>query len=255
MKMNKNLENIFAKQKKLADYCLKGSSLTDESFYSDHIFHYQRLVSNVFQDSLASAFPLTKNFLSNDEWDFLIEEFMTNHKCQTPFVWKMPYEFYLYVSSRKFQLHKQYLFLNDLLKFEWYEIKIYMASNKILKLKKYTDKEFIINPNHKLIKLNYPVHTKNAALIRDNDREEYYALLFRETKNFRVIFNDLSILMAAVCEIISLNPINIEELINFIKSNLLHDLDDKMINRIKSFIDWGVSNQLFFTNIKGSIYV
>lgn len=247
MIMNSKLENIFAKQRKLTNFCLKGEDITNLSFYNTNLNQYKRLIYNIFEDSLSSAFPLTKNVLTEEEWNDLIAKYMQLHKSSTPLVWKMPLEFVNFIAELKSDIHVKYTFLNDLLKFEWYEIEIYMQKDKEIELKKYKSGEIFINPNSLILKVNYPVHIKNARLVTENDYGEYFVLIYRDPNNFKVLFNDISKLMAAVTEIIATEPTNFNDLINFIKLNFISDLNEEITHRIKNFITWGVSNQLFFT--------
>lgn len=233
----------FDYQRKFADYCRTGEYNTIPGVDEKNIKHYRRLVYNVFEDSLRSAYPLTYKLITEDEWFGLVDEFMVKHNASDPQVWKMPKEFYEYIVSTNHEITQKYPQLSDLLKFEWYEIEIYMQedigiASQINGIK--------INPNNILLELNYPVHNTPASNITEDHKGLYFVVLYRRTDNFKVIFTDLASGTASVVQILNHNSYTLDDVYQLLTEELNIQLDDSAVEGIKSFVDWGFENQLFF---------
>lgn len=177
-----------------ANYCRTENLQQIDGLTENRIHHYRRLIRGVIDDSLRSAYPLTENLLIDEEWDFLVNEFIANHNCQSPQVWQMPYEFYTFIEETEFELKTKYPFITDLLLFEWKEIEIYMMEDlndeDVFDLSFSEASKVILNKEFEILKLDYPVHIKSANEIIFEDKGEYYVLIFRH--NDRVQFYDLS---------------------------------------------------------------
>ncbi|HEY0611942.1 MAG TPA: DNA-binding domain-containing protein, partial [Chitinophaga sp.] len=103
-------------QSSLADYCRTGAYQAIPGVKTaQHVSQYRRLVYNVVDDMLQSAYPLTKGLLKEEEWDELVQEFFSRHACQSPQVWYMPKELYEYIVQQEAHpLLTKYPFLHDL---------------------------------------------------------------------------------------------------------------------------------------------
>ncbi len=159
------------------------------------IDHYRRLVYNVVRDTMDTAFPISRAALGESGWDLLVHEFFSNEACQTPQVWKLPYEFYIYHSGNESGVKIGKPYLEDLLYFEWMEIEIHTMPDR--PFPEYGDRGNIFrdplafNPEYEIIKLEYPVHLHSAqesAELRGN----YFILVMRDPDTGNVSFMDLS---------------------------------------------------------------
>jgi len=161
------------------------------------IHHYRRLIYNIVDESLRTAYPLTYNLLDKNHWNMLVSTFIANHKFRTPILWRMPEEFKNYLMANEKALAENFPFIWDLLEFEWKEIEVYMMEDneaaKYFSGGSFEDDKIIFNPDFQILKLSYPVHTKNAKQITDKDLGERFVLIFRKKDNGEVIFVDLSL--------------------------------------------------------------
>ncbi|MEZ5146265.1 MAG: putative DNA-binding domain-containing protein [Bacteroidales bacterium] len=81
-------------QSELASYCRTNELADDLQVRKERVHHYRRLVFNVINDSLQSAFPLALNLIGENEWTQLAHHFFLtinpNHrkfgKCPVNFV-------------------------------------------------------------------------------------------------------------------------------------------------------------------------
>lgn len=189
-------EETYQQQSNLSHYCRTGEQLPLIGVNEKRIHHYPRLVFNVINDTLRSAFPLTLDLFSDEEWETTTRRFFASHRCSSYAVWKMPYEFYQYVILEENELNNKFPFLADLLFFEWTEIEIHMMEDKIFP-KVFSKGDFEndvieLNPEHKILQMKYPVHLKNPNEITDADKGEFYVLIFRQPETGKVQFVDIS---------------------------------------------------------------
>lgn len=210
------LESTFTHQSNLAAYCRTGKLPGIPGIIKENVLHYRRLVYNVVDDMLQNAYPLVHELLTATEWKKAVNDFFTNHPCQSPQVWYMPKEFYQYLSCTKHSLLKKYPFLEELLWFEWVEVELFMMADKMVQADKTGDVLFsklVLNPEHHLLSFNYPVYSKNAKFITLTDKCPYFVIAHRNTEG-EVIFTDSSPALLRMIEYLSETPLSIKELFN-----------------------------------------
>jgi hypothetical protein len=203
-------------QNNFASFCKTNILKPIDGLTDNRIHHYRRLIYNVVDDSLRSAYPLTEDLLQKNEWKFLVDEFVAKHKSQSPQIWQMPYEFYQFIDENDFEVKTKYQQLSDLLLFEWKEIELYMMEDinddiRDLSLNIYNQSKIIINREYEILHLSFPVHLKSPKSISAEDNGNYYALVFRT--NDKVQFFDLSTFFVWLVYEIEKNIYSIEQLI------------------------------------------
>jgi len=200
------LKDTYEQQAKLAQYCRDAKVPDLIGVKYENLPHYRRLVFNIASDILETAYPITYSFLEKSVWEKLVFEYFVEHKCQTTQVWRMPLEFYDYCVEKDLQSQLNLPFLNDLLYFEWLELEVHTMED--IAYPEFTTKgdwfsnKIAINPEYKLIKLTYPVHTTPPTELAGKEGT-YFLLIYREKESGRVQFMDLSILYAYIIEQIS----------------------------------------------------
>jgi len=193
-------------QELLGTYCKTGVEVEIPGITEGRVHHYRRLVYNVVKSTMDQAYPITVASMNEEEWDGLVNEFFTKHPTTSTQIWKLPYEFYQYhiLSDTANRLNRPYL--NDLLYFEWAEIEIHTMPDKesedfIQEGHPITDK-LVLNPEYEMLQLEYPVHLQAVKGIEDQ-KGNYYVLLYREKETGNIKFLDLSILHAFILSKIS----------------------------------------------------
>jgi hypothetical protein len=115
----------------------------------------------------------------------------------------MPLEFYDYCLEKGIAGQLGFPFLNDLLYVEWLELDVHTMED--IPYPSYTtegdwfNNKIAINPEYKLIKLTYPVHT-TAPTSLEGKEGTFFLLIYREKESGNVQFVDLSILYAYILE-------------------------------------------------------
>lgn len=182
-------------QYELGMFCRTGKNEPKTSI-PEHTYHYRRLIYNIIQDTLQTAFPLTYNLIGKENWNKMVDVFFANHKCKTAQVWKVPFEFYEYYNDNIPPFANAPEFLRELLFFEWLEIEVYsMPDEEFLPFTTEGNIEtdvFIPNPEIRIQPLMYPIHKKNTKTITSEDKGHYFVSIHRDYYTKRVMFNDLS---------------------------------------------------------------
>jgi uncharacterized protein len=228
------LETTHKHLSSFANYCRTGKLENIPGIKKDNITEYRRLVYNVIDDTLQSAYPLTHDLLTKKEWDATVNDFLTNHPCQSPQVWYMPKEFYLYVAGTNNSLLKKYPFLEELLSFEWMETELFMMDDIKVNVNNngsVVSDRLVINPEHRLVSFAYPVHNKKAKDITDTDKRNYFVVGHRDIEG-NVIFSDLAPALVRMLEYLNEKPSSLKELIQQLQSEFsiaLTEADQQMI--------------------------
>lgn len=203
MKLRSDTAHI---QELLGHYCKTGEEVKLPGITDGRLHHYRRLVYNVVKNTMDQAYPISVASMDEAEWDLLVHNFFSNHTTSSTQIWKLPYEFYQYHFSSGTAEKTGKPWLNDLLYFEWAEIEIHtMPDIEVGAIGIEGDPlkdRLILNPEHELVQLNYPVHLHAVKEVEDK-QGKYYVLLFREPETGNVKFLDLSVLQAFILSRIS----------------------------------------------------
>lgn len=198
--------DTYTAQANLARYCKTGNKTKITGTRSDRILHYRRLVYNVIKYTLETTYPIAFKYIEKTTWEQICAEFFSNHSCTHPQVWRMPKEFFEYCKKTQIAERFKLPYLNDLLYFEWLEAEMYMMEDRAFPSfyasENWLEDYLALNPEYKLIKLDYPVHlgTPDDAVSK---KGAYFVLLFRQQESGRIQFVNLSALHAFLIESIS----------------------------------------------------
>ncbi len=204
MKLLQPTEEI---QNSLGKYCRTGIETRIPGITPDRLHHYRRLVFNVVYNTMEQAYPITHQVFGTKKFREMIHDFFSVHDCQTPQIWKLPGEFYEYALEQNLAVRHESPWLHDLLLFEWVEIEVHTMPDEVIPAQSEIhgdplSKILGINPEFRLIRLEYPVHLMKIGKASEN-KGSYFVLVSREPDTGHVNFFNLSILHAFVFEQIS----------------------------------------------------
>jgi hypothetical protein len=197
------LKDTYQQQALLAEYCRNGEVPDLKGVKYENLGQYRRLVFNIASDIIETAYPITYSFLPEETWKKLVFDYFAEHKCQSTQVWRMPLEFYDYCVKKDLQAQLNLPFLNDLLNFEWLELEVHTMED--LAYPEFTTEgdlfndKIAVNPEFKLIKLTYPVHTTSPTELTGKEGT-YFLFIYREKESGNVQFMDLSMLYTYIVE-------------------------------------------------------
>lgn len=181
-------------QSQLAQYCRDGKEVHIEGALDKRLPHYRRLVYNVMYGTLEKAFPICKSLLSEAEFKSMIDAYLTGHNAKEEQVWKVPGEFFSFIQNWDGEVYQNHPYLEDLLKMEWMEILVYNRENRdvpAFEERFSSDEPLVLNPDHEIIHLNYPVFRGEWEDITSK-KGTYFLLLFRHLKTDKVQFMEIS---------------------------------------------------------------
>lgn len=234
-------EETYKIQSALARYCRTDDKQDLPGIAENRIHQYRRLVYNIIDDTFEGAFPITRSFLSDEEWHRLINDFFANHNCQTPSVWKLPFEFYEHVLNTALEIKTTYPFLTDLLYFEWLEIEVHtmpdIDNGKVTQNGSWLKDTIAINREFKLVRFNYPVHQCKPSELNTNlYNGDYFVLIYREQDSGDVQFFNLSALYAFIISQLEIPTKNLDEIISEVCTLFRIDRNSEVDATIISFL-------------------
>ncbi len=133
--------------------------------------HYRKKMER----SLKKAYPLTYHLLQRAQWDEMIDQFLTEAQCTSPYFWKVPETFLYFAKKKEFALRFEIPYLEDLLDFEWLEIEMYMMPDQPGK-------------ESRIVIYSYPVFEKKP-LPRPMKKGSYPLYAFRHPESKEVHFS------------------------------------------------------------------
>ncbi|MCF6357430.1 MAG: putative DNA-binding domain-containing protein [Draconibacterium sp.] len=207
----------YNQQSNFVQYCRDGKEVAILGTNPERLPHYRRLVFNIIKDTLETTFPISFKYIDTEIWDEMVYNYFSSHKCNDPQVWRMPKEFVDFCKAENYTTKFNLPFLNDLLYFEWLEVELYMMEDdtypQVNSTKDWLKEKIAVNPEHKIIKLEYPVHLEKPFEAA-NKKGDYFLLLFREKETGKVQFINLSVLFTFLIENIVLAEKTLEEIFN-----------------------------------------
>ena len=213
MELTKETKKI---QRNLVSYCRNGIAENIPGLTSNRLQEYRRLVFSNIQDQLESAFPIAYATISEEKWEKLVVEFFKEHACTTTQIWKLGAEFHSFVSVNGYAEKLDLPYLTDLLRFEWEEIQMYsmedIAYPKTEIKGELLSSTILLNPEHTLLHLAYPIHLENIQVALTK-KGNYFVLIYRERESGKVQFLDISVWFAFLLEQIHLQQKTVAELI------------------------------------------
>jgi len=144
--------------------------LTEESPPAESRIHiYRRHVRRKISRNLEGAFPLAYHILSQEQWDEMVDRFLAEDPCSSPFFWQVPKFFVQFAKKKGYAERFHIPYLEDLLDFEWLEIEMFMMPNE--------------SEQTRIVTYSYPVFEKNPR-----EKGVYHLYAFRHPKTKEVHF-------------------------------------------------------------------
>lgn len=231
------LDTTHTQQSKLAAFCRTGKWQNIPGVNKENAAYYRKLVYNIADDMLQNAYPLTHELLTAKEWNNAVNDFFSNHACQSPQVWYMPKEFYQFIKHTKHPLLNKYIFLEELLLFEWLEVELFMMEDEPVEYAETGDVLFsrlVLNPEHRLLTFQYPVHKINAKEITASHKGSYFVIAHRNREG-EIIFTDSSPAFIRMIEYLREKPLSIKELITAFETEYSLQLNEENQEQIIHF--------------------
>lgn len=159
----------------------KGVSSRRMAVYNELLF------KNIF-NLVSPCFPVAQSILGAKKWTKLMREFLSTHRCRTPYFRQLPEEFLQFMQERE-PISGEPDFLNYLLHYEWVELALELSNMEFDQKNIDVDGDLrygrpALTPVHMLLAYPYAVHRigkryqPTAA-----QREETCLLVFRDHRD------------------------------------------------------------------------
>ncbi len=229
-------------QTKLADFCRSNVYQPIPGIIESRIDTYRSLVFNTVEDTLRRAYPITARALGSDRWSAFVNAFFSQYRSTSPELWRMPYGLYRFAQQSRWAERVSWPFLYDLLLFEWIEIEVYMMPDgdvpAIREMGDMWQERLVINPDHKLLKLSYPVFSVPPEAIVPEAKGEYFLLCFRHRESLDVHFIEISPEFERFFSLVAHGTITAKTAhARLLKDNRFDSKDKFLIPRIRGFLE------------------
>lgn len=159
---------------------------------------YEELVFNNMEDTLASAFPISKKILIQDgRWESLVRRYLAEHQCHEPLFRDISGEFLDWFEGPADDLFPEQPFLWQFMHYEWLELVVSIDPEAIEMSEIDLDGDLlqevaVLQPTLQLAAYNYPVHLISSDYQPEQaDEIPHCYLLFRDD-NDSVQFNQIT---------------------------------------------------------------
>lgn len=147
---------------------------------------YQELVFHRFYEVISNALPIFNELIETKRLEELIIAFIHNG-ARTPLIWQMPNEFRKFVKQHP-ELFSDMPYINDLLWFEWIEIRLFMQDYTHTSKQNFRFKKFYqLSKGARIKKLSYKVYEKEFTTQGD-----YFVLAYYDKKARQVFYREVS---------------------------------------------------------------
>lgn len=92
---------------------------------------YRELFFNNISSMLAANFPVLRKLYSTEDWQALVRDFYSEHRCQTPLFPELAKEFLRYLQDVRKQRTGDPAFLHELAHYEWVELALSLDEREL----------------------------------------------------------------------------------------------------------------------------
>jgi len=157
---------------------------------------YKELVHHRFFEVISNANPIFYSMIKKKRLQKIVTKFIQSG-AKTDLIWKLPDEFRDFVKKNS-KLFKDMSYIDDLLWFEWIEIKLFMKDYSSFKISFLNILEkYKISKNTKIKRLSYKVYEQEFTT-----KDEYFVLAYYDLDKEEVIYRDISAFMYEFLELI-----------------------------------------------------
>ncbi|MBX7137710.1 MAG: DNA-binding domain-containing protein [Oligoflexia bacterium] len=223
MALEKNTTEVM---REFAQFCRTGEYHPIAGVRDDRAQEYRRLAFNIVEHALRRAYPLTVRALGT-EWSGLIQRFYAEWPLVSPELWKMPRQLCDFVGGTQYGMATGRPWLNDLLRFEWLEIEVFMMEDVdpgVVNAKgDLAGQPVVLNQEVVFSRFEYPVF-KVAADQLTAQQGCFFLATYRHPQTLEACYTELSLLFLRVLEILQIQELSGSAAIERAASDLGIDL-------------------------------
>lgn len=171
---------------------------------------YRELFFNNLYNLLGTFFPVLRKIHTDDQWRFMIREFMKLHRAQTPYFLELPEEFLEFLQTEYPFQDDDFPFLTELAQYEYAELALTVSNDENDVSDVDPDGDLLVNTPVKSVltwafAYHYPVHKISQDFLPTEATEKpTYLAIFRRS-NDKVSFLELNAVTAALLDAVENN--------------------------------------------------
>ncbi len=241
-------KHTYNDEKLLVDWVRTGNPVELDVTRKDGLKQYRRLFRNNIHNTLVQSFPIAFEVLPKEEWDKLVDDYFATGAVSDGRVWLMAGNFYEFVVENSYAEGFNKPWLNDLILFEWVEIEVHTMNDipkeHFLNTGDTLNDIIEINPEYRLINLEYPVHLYAAEQAAEK-KGSYFLLVYRDPESFKVKFSNLHPLAVVVFEKIRSEGKSLKQIIDEIDALQEVPISDTQKLELQSFVKLMLEEKAF----------
>lgn len=185
---------------------------------------YRDLIYNNIQSLVVNVFPVLRSLMNDQQWHYLVREFIKIHRCQTPYFLEISEEFLMFLLQKK-DLQEQFPFVCELAHYEWIELALDVSEAVLPAVKPLPENlmetVFVVSPLALALEYQYPVH-KISPLYKPTINKPTQLLVYRNRVDV-VRFMVVNSLTLRLLNLIQTNSAScLGELLGVIERELQH---------------------------------
>lgn len=218
-----------------------------ETTIPENTYQYRRLIFNNILDIICNTFPISCQYIGHQKWFKIINSFFNSHRCQTPIFWQIPKEFLDFLKLENNPLIQDFHpALTNLMELEWIELEVFMMPNEnippFIKTGNLDKDKLVLNPELKIIPLNYPVFKKQMNEITHADYGQYFVCIHRDLNNLQAYSNELGLIQVEILIFLSQQNNSLYLIYKYLESN--PNYNQYSLNDLKNFIHFCIEKNI-----------
>lgn len=204
---------------------------------------YRDLFFNNIRKFLSGNFPVLRQLYSDGDWNTLVRDFFTEHRCQTPLFPELPREFLKYLQEVRKPRDGDLPFMLELAHYEWVELALSLDENELSDLKADPEGDLledipVFSPLAWPLSYRFPVHRIRPQFQPvEAPPEATHLLVYRNRQdqvNF-MLMNDISSLLIRILQ--EDRGITGRMLLNEIAATIKHPNPEKVLTGGKALLE------------------
>lgn len=206
---------------------------------------YRALVRGNLSGLLESAFPVAFDLLPTEIWWQLIDDFLCEHRAQSPLFREVSHEFLTFLTANPQYLPPTKPWLLELLHYEWVELDLYLQADEAPATVAFDPTlTLALSPLCRVLIYQYPVHCIGPQHQPQVTPETPTCLCVYRQMDDRVQFLVLNPLAARLLLQLSTEPQSAEGVLSALSKTLARD-DEQVFNEgLPLLADWYAAGML-----------
>ena len=209
------MSSLKEQQDIFAEYVLKRKMTLPPYLDEKRVLVYRNIIFGNIERLISSSFPILKSFFQEENWQQLIQGFILDYQCQTPYFADIAFEFYCFFQQQK-KYHRDILYAILDYEYSLLALNLQKASlEKMIDIEHFSNVfQFKLYEVSQLKFYHYPVNALSSNDVTQSEQDTWL-LLYRHHSTYETECLELNALTYQLLSIIKqFQSINFEELVS-----------------------------------------